>query len=388
MSLRVLVSRAFSRTLTSPTRRDWMRGLKSLPRRIGVQPARVDYFHDDADPYSHLLAAVLPRLRSRYHIELRCHRVSPPDAAAAPDAARLRVWSVRDAQRLAAHHALKPDPGAIAALPWITTDPRRGSELRKRLGHYLGATLHFEGEWYWGIDRLHHLESRLRAAGLGVGVGEPEAHIAPPPRLRWDAQSSHATSKPALHFFCSLRSPYTWLAVERAHRLAGHYGADLKLRFVLPMVMRGLPVGFAKRKYILLDAKREAESLGLPFGDVVDPVGAPVERGLAVLHRAIEVGLGVQYLESFLRGVFAEGVDAGEPQQFARLGVRAGLGPEEITAALRDAAWRGEAERNREEMLACGLWGVPSFRVDGCDAVWGQDRLWVIEQDLCRVASR
>ena len=386
MSLRVFISRAFSRTLTSPTRRGWVRELKSLPRRIGARPACVDYFHDDADPYSHLLAAVLPVLQRRFNIELRCHRVSPPDAAAAPDAARLRVWSARDAQRLAAHHVLKPDPGAIAALPWITTDPRRGSELRQRLGHYLGAMLNFEGEWYWGIDRLHYLESRLHAAGLGVG--EPEAHIAPPPRLRWDAQSSQATSKAALHFFCSLRSPYTWLAVERVRRLADHYGAVLKLRFVLPMVMRGLPVGFAKRKYILLDAKREAESLGLPFGDVVDPVGAPVEQGLAVLHRAIEAGLGVQYLESFLRGVFAEGIDAGDPKQFVRIGTRAGLTPEDVDAALRDAAWRGEAERNREEMLACGLWGVPSFRVDGCDAVWGQDRLWMIEQDLCRVVTR
>ena len=386
MSLRVFISRAFSRTLTSPTRRGWVRELKSLPRRIGARPACVDYFHDDADPYSHLLASVLPVLQRRFNIELRCHRVSPPDAAAAPDAARLRVWSARDAQRLAAHHVLKPDPGAIAALPWITTDPRRGSELRQRLGHYLGAMLNFEGEWYWGIDRLHYLESRLHAAGLGVG--EPEAHIAPPPRLIWDVQHPHVAAQPALHFFCSLRSPYTWLAVERVRRLAEHYGADLRLRFVLPMVMRGLPVGFAKRQYILLDAKREAESLGLPFGDVVDPVGAPVEQGLAVLHRASDAGVGVQYLESFLRGVFAEGVDAGDPQQFARLGTRAGLTPEDVDAALRDDTWRDVAERNREEMLACGLWGVPSFRVDSCAAVWGQDRLWMIEQDLCRVVTR
>ena len=127
---------------------------------------------------------------------------------------------------------------------------------------------------------------------------------------------------------------------------------------------------------------------GLPFGDVVDPVGAPVEQGLAVLHRAIDAGVGVQYLESFLRGVFAEGVDAGDPQQFARLGTRAGLTPEDVDAALRDDTWRDVAERNREEMLACGLWGVPSFRVDSCAAVWGQDRLWMIEQDLCRVVTR
>jgi 2-hydroxychromene-2-carboxylate isomerase len=386
MSMRVVVSRSFSRVLTSPTRRRLTHRLKSLPRRLGARPAVVDYFHDDADPYSHLLASVLPLLQSRYRIELRCHRVSPPDAAAAPDAARLQVWSQRDARRLAAHHALPPDFAAIDRLPWFTTEPLKGSELRQRLGHYLGATLNFEGEWYWGIDRLHYLESRLRAEGLGRD--DSPALIAPPPQLKWAERPARTAAMPALHFFCSLRSPYTWLSVERAHRLATHYGAALQLRFVLPMVMRGLPVGFAKRKYILLDAKREAESLGLPFGDVVDPVGLPVERGLAVLQHAIQHGIGVQYLESFLRGVFAEGIDAGDLEQFASLGTRAGLTRDAIDNALRDDGWRAVAERNRADMLSCGLWGVPSFRVDGCEAVWGQDRLWMIEDDLCLVGAR
>ena len=37
--------------------------------------------------------------------------------------------------------------------------------LRQKLGHYLGATFFYAGEWYWGIDRLHHLERRLQDLG-------------------------------------------------------------------------------------------------------------------------------------------------------------------------------------------------------------------------------
>lgn len=33
-------------------------------------------------------------------------------------------------------------------------------------------------------------------------------------------------------------------------------------------------------------------------------------------------------------------------------------------------------------MLTAGLWGVPSFRVDGGATHWGQDRLWAVEDDL------
>jgi 2-hydroxychromene-2-carboxylate isomerase len=48
---------------------------------------------------------------------------------------------------------------------------------------------------------------------------------------------------------------------------------------------------------------------------------------------------------------------------------------------LADPGWRGTAERNREELFSLGLWGVPSFRV-GDLAVWGQDRLWAVQEAL------
>jgi 2-hydroxychromene-2-carboxylate isomerase len=242
----------------------------------------------------------------------------------------------------------------------------------------------FEGEWYWGVDRLHYLESRLRSLGLARDIDrdiDDAAPLVPPPALRWVAAPVPA-HRPQLHFYCSLRSPYTWLAVPRLRRLAAHYGAELRLRMVLPMVMRGLPVPWPKRRYILLDAKREADRLGLPFGDIADPVGAPVERGLALVHHAERQGRGFEVAESFLRGVFAEGIDAGSDRGLTRIASRVGLGAADIRAALADDGWRAIAEANRIEMLAQGLWGVPSFRVEGFEAVWGQDRLWMIEDDL------
>jgi 2-hydroxychromene-2-carboxylate isomerase len=53
---------------------------------------------------------------------------------------------------------------------------------------------------------------------------------------------------------------------------------------------------------------------------------------------------------------------------------------------LANAAWRTEAEANRAEMMARGVWGVPSFRV-GEITVWGQDRLWRIEDELKRLTT-
>ena len=428
--MKARVARSVAELLTSPRVRDARRQLAAFARRARGGAAVVHYFHQADDPYSQLVLQVLPKLVARYELRLALHLVEPPSAAAAPDRARLQAWSRRDAADLAAACGLVyADPGAepdaalvelanrataravaepapndsalraavasgralwsgdraaLDAMPLATaaqTDAvlTAGTARRRSWGHYLGAMLYFEGEWYWGVDRLWHLEQRLRTAGLWRG-GDPR-WIVDVPRVACSHQPGNSYV-PELHFFCSLRSPYTYLAVPRVQRLARHYGARLRLRFVLPMVMRGLPVPRAKRLYILRDAKREAEALGLPFGRIVDPVGTPTERGLAVLHRACEAGQGERFLESFMRGVWAEGVDAGSDARLRRLAARAGLDEVFVSEALADPAWRGVAQANREEMLGLGLWGVPSFRVDAGPARWGQDRLWQVERDL------
>jgi 2-hydroxychromene-2-carboxylate isomerase len=427
--VKAAIARLVTGTLTSPRLRTAQRRVQAWRRSFSGAPAMLHYFHDAADPYSHLTAQMLAAIAARYRAALVPHLVTPPDAAAAPDAARLAAWSRRDAAQLARARGLDmpeipaPPPAAdIASLNAVLTAAiatgtfpetaiaggaalwrgaaaatlqarpaatpeetaaalAEGDALRAKLRHYLGATFHFEGEWYWGIDRLHHLEARLAAQGLDTQPGAP---MLMPARDITLAGPQGAAAGRVLHMFPSFRSPYTYIALPRARALAAHYGAELRLRFVLPMVMRGLPVPGPKRIYIMLDTKREAERLGLPFGKIVDPVGVGVERGLAVLHHAIPAGKGADFALSFLQGAFADGIDATTDAGLHQMAARAGLDAAFVTAALADPSWRATAEANREEMLAAGLWGVPSFRVDAGEMVWGQDRLWVIEEELSK----
>jgi 2-hydroxychromene-2-carboxylate isomerase len=115
---------------------------------------------------------------------------------------------------------------------------------------------------------------------------------------------------------------------------------------------------------------------------VVDPVGKPVENGLALLHAAVQTGRGSAFLESFLTGVFAQGIDASSSRGLNQIAGRAGLSPAEIETSLGNESWRAVAEENRSDMLARGIWGVPSFRVNESPLLWGQDRLWMLEEDL------
>jgi 2-hydroxychromene-2-carboxylate isomerase len=64
----------------------------------------------------------------------------------------------------------------------------------------------------------------------------------------------------------------------------------------------------------------------------------------------------------------------------------AGLPWSEAREQLARENWREEAETNRLELLEIGPWGVPCFRVNNV-CVWGQDRLWVIEDALKELTS-
>ena len=76
-------------------------------------------------------------------------------------------------------------------------------------------------------------------------------------------------------------------------------------------------------------------------------------------------------------------IDAGSERGLRIIAERAGLDWSAARAALKDDTWRVVAEQNRAELFSLGLWGVPSFRVRDV-AVWGQDRLWAIEEELLK----
>lgn len=373
---------AFAAAVTSPR----LRAVRSAWHGLW-RGREVHYFHEEGDPYSALTATVLPSLRRHYQIHLTEHDVSSPPVSLAPDRARLYDWAWRDAEYWRQVTGCLPTPlqGATVRFAAETT-PRTlaGDRLRARLGGFLGASFWFRGEWFWGLDRLPLLLRRLEAANLTRTAPWRDYPRRPPP-LPVERAATVAGNPPGLEFWCSLRSPYTYLAVPRIRAWAETGRVELQLRPLLPMVMRGLPVPWVKRRYILRDAGREAEELGLPFGHIADPVGRPTERGLAVLYRVQSTRgtlAALVFMESFLRGVFAEGIDARTDAGLRTLAGRAGVDWPEVTAALNDDRWRAEVAANREALLAAGLWGVPSFRLAGHPAQWGQDRLWVIERQL------
>jgi 2-hydroxychromene-2-carboxylate isomerase len=387
--LRRLMSFAGNR-LINPQRRAKRRARTEAARLKAGVPHRVEYFHQHDDPYSHLAQQVLETLQERYEIELVIHQIRASGGKNQPELAKLDAFARRDAEMIAPHYGLMR-PSEMSERwdkPAVATALDAGSARLAELGHYSGAMFHYGGEWFWGVDRLFYLEQWLR--DLGACKKPTLPYICPRPAIDVSGvDASHLT----LDFYPSLNSPYTAIIHDLTVTMARACGIRLNHKPVLPMIMRGVPATRQKGIYILSDAKREAEHLGVDFGPAISPIGEPTRQIYSLIPWAREQGKDIALLSSALRLSWAEGVGLHRRRGLRMAVERAGLDWDEAQRHLGSEGWKDETARRQLEMTEeLGLWGVPSFRLRGGEqgsdlCVWGQDRLWLVAAEIRRRCS-
>ena len=306
-------------------------------RQRDGDPHVVEYFHQLDDPYSHLTAQVLATFAERYDVVIKPHLIRASGGKNQPELEKLAKWARQDAEQIAPHYGLEfpsdarvyPNAadqaaagqalaaargdGFVASLCetsaalWagrryssdsvadIDAMLEKGSARLAELGHYSGATFYYAGEWYWGVDRLFHLEQRLRDLGACNAPDLP--FICPRPDI--DVSGVDASGL-TLAFYPSLNSPYTSIIYDRTIALKNECGIQFNHKPVLPMIMRGVPATRAKGMYIIFDTKREGEFLGVPFGPMITPIGQPTRQAYSLLPWAMEQGKDEALMSSLL----------------------------------------------------------------------------------------
>lgn len=421
---------AVNALLSDPTQRAW-KGFHEVKRRVRGEPRTIELYYQVDDPYSHLLVQAVTRLRERYERDWQFFLTPPPSPDVDPDPVLRKKWAIRDARELATRYDLtfptgtdSPDPVPVQRGNQILIPARDfGEQLQaalavgnalwgkdrklldatqgkysyeaqgkvapvtqlnyarlRKLGYYAGGSLYYGGEWY-PLHRLGHLEARLATED---GASSVAPVLAARPESERPAEAlAPAGTELVLEMFFSFRSPYSYLALDRAAAIADKHAIGFRVRPVLPMVSRGLPVPSSKRLYIVRDCKREADRLGIPFGTICDPLGTGVERCLAAFQAAEASGLGLAFVRAAARGIWSEALDPATYVDMRTIADRAGVAWDAIEAAIAADGWRAMAEDNAAGLLEAGLWGVPSFRV-GTYSAWGQDRLDAIDDRLRR----
>jgi 2-hydroxychromene-2-carboxylate isomerase len=243
---------------------------------------------------------------------------------------------------------------------------------------------YFDGEWFWGVDRIRSLEARLVSEGFS---NQPDGLCVPEP-TPVDTGGLDASSI-LLEYFPSLRSPYTAIGHPRVLDLIARSGVRVSVRPVMPMLMRGIPAPREKQRYIIIDAGREGRAHGAPFGRIVDPFGEPVKRAFALLPGAAAFGREMEFVTAYLNAAWFKGIDITTERGLRQVTAQANLDWDALLAATHGEDWEAALQDNLNAMLAESLWGVPSFRVSGGNdnrayVCWGQDRIWRVENEIAR----
>lgn len=404
-------------------------------RRVAFRKPLVSIFLQIDDPYSYLLAHYLPFVMQRYQkVEFQFFVCQALRGDHMPEPALLAEYALADCKLLAREFGVpfldKGDTPAIeyrrplieylageqgeddfgdTLIDAMTCYWRGDTEgvarlmgrtygesaetnvligknqlLLRKMGHYNCATMCYSGEWYWGVDRLLYLVERLDDLGFNR-FDEPIPELqsleqAMQSRLP-AATPSRAKSLPALEYFHSFRSPYSYIGLQQAMDIADAFGLELRLRPILPMVMRALQVPKNKLNYIILDAKREARRHEVAFGRIADALGPGVERCMAAFLYAQTQKREREFVLEAGKAIFGDGIDVATDEGLQAVAERAGLFWPEMLAALESDAWRDEEKENRNALESVGLWGVPVLKFGDC-ALWGQDRCWLMSRQI------
>ena len=94
-------------------------------------------------------------------------------------------------------------------------------------------------------------------------------------------------------------------------------------------------------------------------------------------------------MSAFYACAFVNGINTNNTRGLRKVVEQAGLDWHQARARLGDPEGERMLEENRLCLYDAGIWGTPSFRLlnaDGTEllALWGQDRLWRIADEIQR----
>lgn len=409
------------------------------------RPHIVYYFHSLTDPYSHLTCQILENFVNKYDVELKILFVSDPNKVFTPERKMFEDYCLNDALDLAKYHGLKfektnqPEENKIfiaykilnfyyfqknisqinfikllikiSSSLWLNeTDTLNEiissldkneknifdvqensllSEGNKKLsdsGYYFGSSFHYEGENYWGIDRLNHLEDRL--SELNLRKENSQSYIVNYQQDNFNLQNLDPSKIDLkVEFFPSLNSPYTYISFKRVREIFEKYPIKFEVKPVLPMLMRNMKIPPVKGKYILSDAAREGRRHGTIIKNIYSPIGKPAEKAYSLFPIINEQGFGFDYLEKLMVSSFYYGQNIGEDEYLEETISDLGLSWSEIKEELKNNDWKKLLNENLNEMYKGGCWGVPTVKLSNMKNgnefyQWGQDRIHFIEREI------
>ena len=185
----------------------------------------------------------------------------------------------------------------------------------------------------------------------------------------------------AVEFFFDVGSPASYLAATQLPRICDETGAMLVYR---PMLLGGVfqatgnasPMEIAaKGRYVFDDLSRYALRYGVPLkSNPFFPINTLLLMRGAVALQMKRPDRFLHYVDTVFHAIWVDARDMNDGSVVAGVLQQAGLDPASLMASVTDPDVKATLKATTEEAVRRGVFGAPSFFVDGT-MLFGQDRL-------------
>lgn len=198
---------------------------------------------------------------------------------------------------------------------------------------------------------------------------------------------------PRLEFFFDISSPWTFLAFHRLEAFADEAGAEIVWKpFLLGGVFNKVNPSVYQRRDNPIPAKdayykKDMADWALYEGlKLISPSVFPLNsvRAMRGCFFAIDQGKLPAYARGCFEAYWQKDQDISKPEALAPIAVAAGLDEGAFLAALNDDAIKQRLFDATDEAIARGVFGSPTFFLNGDDMYFGNDRLELIRAAIKR----
>ena len=192
-----------------------------------------------------------------------------------------------------------------------------------------------------------------------------------------------------IDYYFTLASPWAYIGHRPFLDMARRHGVSIVYR---PVALNevftetgGLPLAKrhpARQAYRMVELQRWRDRRSLAFH--LKPKHWPFEAdhaNRAVLAVAAGGGDPGPFLQSAFAAIWEQDEDLANSATLARLLAANGHDAGAIVAAAESSDMRAKYEQNRLGAIAAGVFGSPSYVLDG-EVFWGQDRLDLLDEAL------
>ncbi|PPR80058.1 MAG: hypothetical protein CFH01_00043 [Alphaproteobacteria bacterium MarineAlpha2_Bin1] len=205
-----------------------------------------------------------------------------------------------------------------------------------------------------------------------------------------------------IDLFWSMRSSYSYLALDRIIEIREKYNVKINIKFVLPLALRytnyftNLPKN--RKNYGILDNLRIAEYYNIPFEwpnpdpvkftngipDDNQPIAYKISR-MGVLAEKNEKGF--DYIDALSRSIWdGKNKNWNDPDSLNALFKNIGLNYQEMEDEVNKnpSDYDEILESNAVKLESSGHWGVPTLVLRN-EPFFGQDRIQIFEWKLKKI---